>query len=152
MQHIATIEAAAELSHALSFPAGMKAPQKRAFALTAYSDASEAPDFADWRTVADMLASVLPKSRAGESPVVETAAASIPWTLYAIPSYRKLVDRSPVLVVTFTDGRSVRAQAPTLKGKPVNWGRAVHFAITVYRQKIAAFIGLHGRLPEVFYP
>lgn len=62
----------------------------------------------------------------------------------AIPDYsvekatiKNTVWPSPIVIATFGDGEVVRAPAMSLKGKPVNVGRALRGAIDRYRTRVS---------------
>lgn len=117
-----------------------KATDRRALAILAYDNATAEPEGANWRAVADMLRLALPAPKAAKIP--EGAPLDprfTPWADYVIPQNvsAKRLGKSPIVVVTFADGETVRAPAVSLPGKPINIGRAVRVAIAFYQARMA---------------
>lgn len=106
----------------------LTATARRALAEARFIEALNDPAAANWRDVAELLYSVLPKSR---------AKAEEAWTDY---EFGKKAARS-VIEVSFTDGRIVRANVNTDPGKAYNIGRGVRIAVAFYRSRIFRLIG-----------
>jgi hypothetical protein len=114
-----------------------KATDRRALAILAYDNASANPAAANWRGVAELLRLALPTAKAKAiEPATESRFA--PWADYPIPhnASGKRLGKSPVVVVSFADGETVRAPAVSLPGKPVNIGRALRVAVAFYQARI----------------
>ncbi|TAI67592.1 hypothetical protein [Bradyrhizobium sp. Leo170] len=124
-----------------------KATERRTLAILAYDNACAEPDSANWRAVADLLRLALPNAKAGSAaPKIlepETDPRFAQWADYVIPQSvsAKRLGKSPVIVVTFADGETVRAPAVSLPGKPVNIGRGLRVAIAFYQCRIATRCG-----------
>lgn len=122
-----------------------KATDRKALAILAYDNATANPGGANWRAVADMLRLAMPASKAKPA---ETATDSrfAPWADYAIPKTAtgQKLGKSPVIVVAFADGETVRAPAVSLPGKPLNIGRALRVAIAFYQCRIAGRMGANS--------
>jgi hypothetical protein len=116
-----------------------KASDRKSLAILAYDNACQDPSSANWRGVADLLRLALPNTKA---KAIETPADSryAQWADYSIPQSAggKRLGKSPVVVVTFADGETVRAPAVSLPGKPVNIGRALRVAVSYYQGRIVA--------------
>ena len=119
-----------------SFANARKITDKRLAAIATYEAACEAPEFVDWRTIADMLRSVVPTPKPKTDPAATWVDDPMPRSIKG-----KLQVPKPILLVRFTDGRSARATALTVAGKPVNWGRGVRQAIEFYRGQVVKFCG-----------
>lgn len=111
-----------------------KAPDRKALAILAFENACRDPDFSNWRAVAELLRLALPATKA---KAVETDSRFAPWADYVISDKTKLKGKSPVIVVQFADGETVRAPAVSLLGKAVNIGRGLRIAFAYYRARIA---------------
>lgn len=116
-----------------------KATDRRALAILAYDNATADPAGANWRGVADLLRLALPNTKA-KAAAIETDSRFAQWADYPIPhnASGKRLGKSPVVIVTFADGETVRAPAVSLPGKPVNIGRAVRVAESFYQGRIVA--------------
>lgn len=115
-----------------------KATDRKALAILAYDNACSDPAGANWRAVSDILRLAIPATKA--KPAEIPADPSRPaWADYDIPenATRKL-GKSPIIVVAFADGETVRAPAVSLPGKPVNIGRGLRIAFAYYRARMAA--------------
>lgn len=119
-----------------------KATDRRALAILAYDNATADPAGANWRGVAELLRLALPAVKA---KAAETAADSrfAPWADYPIPQNAsgKRLGKSPVVIVSFADGETVRVPAVSLPGKPVNIGRALRVAVAFYQGRMAGRAG-----------
>lgn len=120
----------------IAFEQARTVADKRLAAIAAYEAAREAPEFADWIGIADMLRSVIPTPKAKANPASTWVDDPMPRAIKG-----KLQVPKPVLLVRFVDGRSARATALTVAGKPVNWGRGVRQAIEFYRGQVVKFCG-----------
>lgn len=116
-----------------------KATDRRALAILAYDNATADPAGANWRGVAELLRLALPNTKA-KPAAIETDSRFAQWADYEIPhnASGKRLGKSPVVIVTFADGETVRAPAVSLPGKPVNIGRAVRVAESFYQGRIVA--------------
>jgi hypothetical protein len=116
-----------------------KASDRKALAILAFENACRDPEFSNWRGVAELLRLALPASKAKAVAAVETDSRFAPWAEYDIPQSvsNKRLGRSPVIVVTFADGETVRCPAVSLPGKAINIGRGLRIAFAYYRARIA---------------
>src|SRR4051812_46975606 len=93
----------------------------------AYDAAADSPS-PDWRAVAKLF-------RAAVAAPKQAPKANAP----AIADYNvdriKLKCRSPRIAVRFMDGEAVFTHVPSAPGKPLNVGRALRVAITMYRSR-----------------
>lgn len=120
----------------IAFEQARTVTDKRLAAIAAYEAAREAPEFADWIGIADMLRSVIPTPKAKADSAATWVDDPMPRSIKG-----KLQVPKPILLVRFADGRSARATALTVAGKPVNWGRGVRQAIEFYRGQVVKFCG-----------
>ncbi|NEV75486.1 hypothetical protein DYI24_00120 [Rhodopseudomonas sp. BR0C11] len=120
-----------------------KASDRKALAIIAYDTATADPQNANWRAVADMLRLALPASRTAKTAAQAAEPSRFaPWSDYSVNSVSsKRLGKSPVVVVTFADGETVRAPAVSLSGKPINIGRALRVASAFYQARIAIRYG-----------
>lgn len=117
-----------------------KATDRRALAVLAFENACADPDFSNWRAVAELLRLAIPATKAkATAEAVATDSPFAPWSDQIIPQRTSSakMGKSPVLVVTFADGETVRCPAVTMPGKPVNVGRGLRVAFAFYRARIA---------------
>jgi hypothetical protein len=108
-------------------------------AIMVYENAKADPASANWEGVADLLRLAIP---AGRTKLVDVVSDSpfAPFADYEIPhnASGKRLGKSPVVIVTFADGETVRVPAVSLPGKPVNIGRALRVARAYYQGRVVA--------------
>ncbi len=127
----------------------LKANSRRSLAIRAYDNATADPAGANWRGVAELLRLALPATKA-KADTTATESRFAQWADYPIPHNAggKRLGKSPVVIVTFADGETVRAPAVSLPGKLVNIGRALRVARSFYQGRIVARVNeyapLHG--------
>lgn len=117
-----------------------KAAERKEWAIIAYDEAMNSPDFAEWRQIAEMLRLTIPttrKSAAAQIDTEQTVSLWAPYADYALPSPFKSKSPSDIVTVQFSCGRIVRVPCPSLQNKPLNIGRALRVAIVFYRARIA---------------
>ena len=119
-----------------AFSQARNVADKRSAAIAAFEAASEAPEYADWRGVAEILRAVVPTPKKKAAPGSTWVDDPMPRAIKG-----KLQVPKPVLMVRFSDGRAVWATALTVAGKPVNWGRGVRQAIEFYRGRVVKYCG-----------
>jgi hypothetical protein len=116
-----------------------KAADRKALAILAYETAKADPAGANWQGIADLLRLALPPGKAKAADDIAAADSKYAaWADYVIPQSAggKRLGKSPVVIVTFADGETVRAPAVSLPGKPVNIGRALRVALAFYQGRI----------------
>lgn len=109
--------------------ASLTATARRAIAEARYHEAINDPTAANWRDVAELLFSCLPKQR-----------AKVTDSFWADYDFGKKAQRT-VIEVSFSDGRIVRANVNSDPGKAYNIGRGIRVAIAFYRTRIFRLIG-----------
>jgi hypothetical protein len=87
----------------------------------------------DWRAVAELFLAAIGAEQVKRAVKLKTAAE---WQLADYNVDRvKLKYRSPRLAVRFLDGEAVFTHVPSAPGKPLNVGRALRVAISMYRSR-----------------
>jgi hypothetical protein len=125
----------------------------RAAALRAFEEAARS-DMPDWHRAALALKMALQNDRPAariSRPTRQIAIEAPKVADYPIDGApgslcRKLQWPSPVLIVTFEDGETVRAPAVSLHGNPVNLGRGLRMAIAFYTARRARRTGIPNAL------
>src|SRR5438309_10673519 len=93
----------------------------------AYEAALDSP-CPDWRAVAELFRAALPVPKPAKG---QNAREIADYNVNRI----KLKCRSPRIAVRFMDGEAVFTHVPSAPGKPLNVGRALRVAITMYRSR-----------------
>jgi hypothetical protein len=109
----------------------------------------------DWRAVVELFRAAMraePVKRGGRAKT----AARTELADYNIDRI-KLKCRSPRIAVRFMDGEAIFTHVPSAPGKPLNFGRALRVAISMYRsrQEVQKRLGLRQydraiAVPEIF--
>lgn len=113
--------------------ARIKSPSLKSAAVAAYEAALADPG-ADWQSIAQVMMQAL---TLGAKDIMPAGAPSW-WADYELPKTGTAAGRNlrtMMVTVGFADGESIRANAASVPSKPVNIGRAVRLAISLYRAK-----------------
>ena len=100
----------------------------------------------DWRAVAELFRAALPAARKREPKSSKAPQPEVPTLADYNVDRIKLKCRSPRIAVRFMDGEAVFTHVPSAPGKPLNVGRALRVAITMYRSRrtIQQRLGFRG--------
>ncbi len=98
-------------------------------AQAAYEAALNSP-FPDWRAVAELFRAAMQAERVKRT--VKPRSGDLPD--YNVDRV-KLLCRSPRIAVRFMDGEAIFTHVPSASGKPLNVGRALRVAISMYRSR-----------------
>jgi hypothetical protein len=101
----------------------------------------------DWRAVAELFRAALAAKRPIKPKAPKIADYSV--------DHIKLKCRSPLIFVRFMDGEAVFTHMPSAPGRPLNVGRALRVAITMYRHRVYRRLGFTEYekaipVPEIF--
>ncbi|WP_293862416.1 hypothetical protein [uncultured Alsobacter sp.] len=121
-----------------------KASDRKALAILAYDMATDSPETANWRAVADMLRAALPAARKVKAD--EPLSSWAPWIDAPLGRARNAVRH--VATFTFADGETVHAGQYVTPGKPFAIAKAARVAIEFYRCRIRSRV-LRGEPSEI---
>lgn len=123
-----------------------KASDRKALAILAYDNGCADPTAANWRGIADLMRLAIPATKSKPADIGESESKFAPWADYPIPhnASGKRLGKSPVVIVTFADGETVRAPAVSLPGKPLNIGRALRVARSYYHGRFVSRCNSYG--------
>ncbi len=126
------------------------ATDKRRAALAMYHAATYDPALADWRAVADALASVLPALKVAAPAHVQDAAPALEWASYTDAQRRGkggLFHPSRKAVFRFADGQQITVSLIHRSNLALpDWARAARCAVQFYKAKRARnFLVLIGQ-------
>src|SRR5205814_7134069 len=102
-------------------------------AQVAYDAAINSPS-PDWRAVAELLRAAMQAGRVKRMAKAEWSGELADYNVDRV----NLLHRSARIAVRFMDGEAIFTHAPSAARKPLNIGRALRVAVTMYRWRMSA--------------